>query len=109
MTTRWLWRSSDWGDGVPTLSEVSMASRPRYLTDAQYRSLVPPSYSTALDCSVCRGCSTIGTRICQTCDLAIKSLGNLVPVVPISLYAKPSELRNLLTYYKPGREHLVPT
>lgn len=36
------------------------------------------------------------------------SLGSLVPVVPISLYAKPSPLRDVLTYYKPGRETFRP-
>jgi hypothetical protein len=31
-----------------------------------------------------------------------------VPVIPISLYCKPSLLRDLLTYYKPGRDQFIP-
>jgi len=46
--------------------------------------------------------------VCETCAVAAQALGTLTPVVPIALYTKPSPLRDVLTYYKPGREVFEP-
>lgn len=72
-----------------------------------YASVVPPTVA-AQACCVCRGCRSLDSLICETCSLAASELGALATVVPISLYAKPSPLRDILTYYKPGREVFQP-
>jgi predicted amidophosphoribosyltransferase len=46
--------------------------------------------------------------VCATCTKARSALGQLAPVIPISLYRRPSPLRELLSYYKPGRSVTIP-
>jgi len=51
-------------------------------------------------CPVCRGQRDDTMRICESCALCESQLSNLHPVVPISLYAKPSPMRDRVRYYK---------
>lgn len=55
-------------------------------------------------CSIC--CDwTADPTICGKCRSAAEALGTaLSPVVPISLYVKPSAMRDRLTYYKDPRD-----
>jgi hypothetical protein len=68
--------------------------------------LVRPGFADVPSCVICRGPLTReeSAHHCETCDLAGSTLGILTPVYPISLYCKPSALREVLTHYKPGRD-----
>lgn len=47
--------------------------------------------------------------LCPTCEVILGQLGELHPdVEPISLYRKPSRLRDWLSYYKSGSDEFVP-
>ena len=51
-------------------------------------------------CSVCRGHRDETEGICDSCTVCDQILGSLCPVVPVSLYAKPSTMRDRLRDYK---------
>jgi hypothetical protein len=69
---------------------------------------VPPYVIGGDECVVCRSWREPAQFYCNTCTIAAQTLRVLVPVIPISLYCKPSLLRDLLTYYKPGRDQFIP-
>jgi hypothetical protein len=47
---------------------------------------------------LCSNCMEVSEMLARPCEL----------VIPITLYRKPSALREILTYYKPGRDRLEP-
>ena len=51
-------------------------------------------------CPVCRGQRDDSARLCESCELCETQLSYVHPVVPISLYAKPSPMRDRLRHYK---------
>lgn len=53
-------------------------------------------------CSTCRSWRPDGQTECDNCAENSAVLGTSAPVIPISLYRKPSPLRDWLTYYKPN-------
>lgn len=58
-------------------------------------------------CGICRSWRSGDFPVCWNCQSAIERLGVATPVLAVSLYSKPSELREWLTFYKPGRGHVV--
>jgi len=61
----------------------------------------PPSSSRAGICHWCRGLMKPGDEMCFNCDENARALdGTVQPVIPISIYAKPSAARDWLTFYK---------
>src|SRR5438045_2386667 len=66
----------------------------------------PPSDSTLSEqiiCPICRSWREPKYALCAACAEGELAFGDLAPVVPISMYKKPSALRELLTFYKPSR------
>lgn len=51
-------------------------------------------------CPICRGHRDETEGLCDSCTVCLGSLGSLRPVVPMSLYAKPSPMRDRLRGYK---------
>ncbi len=51
-------------------------------------------------CPICRGHRDETEGLCDSCTVCHQILGSLRPVVPISLYAKPSTMRDRLRHYK---------
>lgn len=51
-------------------------------------------------CPICRGHRDEMLSLCDSCDVCQAGLGSLRPVVPMSLYAKPSAMRDRLRGYK---------
>lgn len=100
-----LWRSrcSDSRVGLTTLSEASLCAGACDLT----RWLTVPSLGGDDECTVCNSWTDRLHGMCTTCHLAASALGRLAPVIPISLYRRPSPLRDWLSFYKPGRPILV--
>jgi hypothetical protein len=70
------------------------------------RSLLVPVPDDADDvCPVCRSWRPIRARYCSNCVQAQEELSlPCACIIPISLYRRPSQLRDLLKYYKPGAE-----
>jgi hypothetical protein len=65
--------------------------------------LAPPPDDAADVCPVCRSWREVDDRLCDNCTENEEALERAsVKVIPISLYRKPSKLRDWLTYYKPG-------
>lgn len=54
-------------------------------------------------CSICRSWRKPGYAVCWNCQTAADQLGAAVPVISVSIYSKPSVLREWLTFYKPSR------
>lgn len=76
--------------------------------DEEQHLVVPPF--AVLD--ACRGCRSVNYDVtepfCENCRSNLAELGGFrVPVEPISLYAKPSRLRDWLTFYKSEDERLA--
>jgi predicted amidophosphoribosyltransferase len=70
--------------------------------------LVPPPSDAADVCSMCRSWRNPQYRLCSNCLEASDELARpCTRVVPITLYRRPSRLRDWLTYYKqtPEVEH----
>ncbi|MDH6549837.1 putative amidophosphoribosyltransferase [Streptomyces sp. SAI-041] len=67
---------------------------------AQY--LVQPSLAGPGVCRYCRSWANLATGECHNCRDVKAALGEVWQVVPISLYEKPSELRDWLKFYKPS-------
>ncbi len=69
---------------------------------------MPPAAAAEV-CSICRSWKAPQFETCASCTTAAQSL-ELVPtrVIPISLYRKPSVLRDWLKYYKSGGEEFHP-
>lgn len=60
---------------------------------------LPPSGADA-SCSICRAWKN-GAVLCETCETVAEELGeDLTPVVPVTIYSKPSMIRDVLTFYK---------
>lgn len=51
-------------------------------------------------CPICRGQRDETARLCESCSLCEMQLPDLHPVVPMSLYAKPSPMRDRMRNYK---------
>jgi len=69
----------------------------------------PRPRSVVRQCRVCRGTLPEGMPLCPTCQVIQGQLGWLhLGMEPISLYRKPSLLRDWLTYYKPGGDEFTP-
>lgn len=65
---------------------------------------LPPSPVDGI-CPTCRGVNYTSNRQCAECDAIAATLGTVLgPAWPISIYVKPSPLRDWLTYYKPNME-----
>ncbi len=80
------------------------ADQIRDLTDSLAPELIVPPLGYAAD--VCQACRdwTDGATLCPKCRNAQDLLGmSPAPVVPISLYIKPSAMRDRLTFYKDPR------
>lgn len=71
--------------------------------------LVQPPSDAGDVCPVCRSWRALGDDLCGNCRENEGSLGRTcTQVLPISLYCKPSTLRDWLTFYKPGDEEHHP-
>lgn len=68
------------------------------------RALVPPPEDLPDICPLCRSWRRQNELLCDNCADNKELLGDLAPLIPISLYRKPSLLRDWLTYYKPNDE-----
>ena len=55
-------------------------------------------------CPICRGHRDETAELCDSCTVCRESLGTLRPVVPMSLYAKPSPMRDRLRNYKDSED-----
>ena len=55
-------------------------------------------------CPICRGHRDETESLCNSCAVCHRSLGSLRPVVPMSLYAKPSTMRDRLRGYKDSED-----
>lgn len=64
--------------------------------------LVHPPLGGPDVCQYCRSWASSGVKICNNCRDVRSTLGDVCPVIPISLYVKPSELRDWLKFYKPS-------
>ena len=67
---------------------------------------VPPGRGDIV-CPICKSWRNSEFPLCHACTQAREQLPTIVPVLPMTLYAKPSQLRDALTYYKPGRGPVV--
>ena len=67
--------------------------------------LVAPPADASDVCPICRSWRPVGDALCNNCRDNEDSLGRAgTRILPISLYCKPSRLRDWLTFYKPGDE-----
>ncbi|GAA0305519.1 ComF family protein [Kineococcus aurantiacus] len=87
---------------MPSLTVTGDADRLRSASDALIPYLVPPPPPAA---DICPGCSSwrdvLGQDLCHNCADVVQALGRVpVPATVISLYRKPSPLRDWLTFYK---------
>ncbi len=77
----------------------------RRVTDALESELVVVPADDAGVCPMCRSWRGAGYDLCNNCEQAFRDVSAPCPfVVPISLYAKPSPMRDRLTYYKDPEE-----
>lgn len=66
---------------------------------------MPPPFDTPDVCPACRSSRSPGSDLCENCaDSRIQLPFTCEPIIPISLYRKPSPLRDWLSCYKPGNE-----
>lgn len=70
--------------------------------------LTPPPPDGPDICPICRSWRPLGQDECDNCSANTWILGASVSVVPITLYRRPSQLRDWLTYYKPNDESYHP-
>jgi len=71
--------------------------------------LVPPPPDASDVCPICRSWRPSDDDLCGNCRDNEDSLGRAgTRILPISLYCKPSKLRDWLTFYKPGDEEYHP-
>ena len=77
------------------------AQSPILFTDGDEDSelIMPPDPAPDV-CLWCRGPKLVSEQMCSNCLLNATILGGLQEVVPITLYSKPSRLRDWLTFYK---------
>lgn len=66
--------------------------------------LTPPPADAPDICPTCRSWRPPGSALCDNCSDNAAVLGASVPVIPVSLYRKPSVFRDWLTRYKPNDE-----
>jgi len=75
----------------------------RQRSDALASDLVPPPFDAPDVCPMCRSWRPEGTPYCDNCLQTIEDVSRPCPrVLPMCLYAKPSTMRDRLTYYKDG-------
>ena len=76
------------------------------LTNALAPDLVPVPVDAEDVCPMCRSWRPAGEPHCNNCVQAFDELtAPCERVIPISLYSKPSEMRDRLTFYKDGDEN----
>jgi len=65
---------------------------------------LPPAQGVGI-CPICRGLNYTEEKLCAECTHISESLQrDLLPASPITMYAKPSAMREWLTYYKETAE-----
>lgn len=73
------------------------------LTDAMAGDMVPVPGDAEDVCPICRSWRETGYGLCRNCHQAVEELTSpCTRVLPVCLYAKPSRMRDRLTYYKDG-------
>jgi len=73
----------------------------RRITDAMAPELVVVPKDAEDVCPICRSWRNPTGKLCNNCDQAFRDLSSPCRfVIPISLYAKPSPMRDRLKYYK---------
>ncbi len=73
----------------------------RRITDTIAPEMVVVPEDAADVCPMCRSWRAPGSDLCDNCEQAFDELSAPCPfVVPMSLYCKPSPMRDRLTYYK---------
>lgn len=78
----------------------------RRITDQIAPELVPPPNDAPDVCPMCRSWRPDADTLCWNCTRVHDLLSRPCPtVIPISLYCKPSLLRDRLTLYKDGSDH----
>ena len=78
-------------------------------SDTLAAELVPPPPDARDVCPICRSWRPSGDNLCGNCRDNETSLGRAcTQVLPISLYRKPTRLRDWLKFYKPGDEEYHP-
>lgn len=76
------------------------------MTGAHAALTMPPRESSDV-CGTCRSWRSRDYSVCWNCQMAIDEFGMATPVLPVTLYEKPSELREWVTFYKSSRGDLV--
>lgn len=77
--------------------------------DVVTRNLIHPPRDGEDVCSGCRSWKFPGEKLCSNCLQATEELASpCLNLIPISLYRKPSVLRDWLKFYKPGAERFEP-
>ena len=70
--------------------------------------LVAPSLSAARACPTCFGVNYTDELHCTNCNTnTLTLLGATTPVFPVSLYRRPSVLRECLSHYKSSDDHIA--
>lgn len=70
--------------------------------------VLPPPRDAPDACPICRSWNSGSGTYCENCEDNKRALGHVEPVVPITLYRKPSAVRDWLTHYKPNDEEHHP-
>ena len=69
--------------------------------------LIVPPLPADMICAWCRGLKRTAAEMCVNCRDNLDALGRIVEIDPITLYYKPTKLRDWLTFYKSGDEALA--
>lgn len=78
------------------------------LVDHVARELLEASQDGIGSCCYCGGPCDEQAVPCETCVEVRKALGFVLPITAITLYVKPSLIRNVLTHYKLERDGFAP-
>lgn len=70
--------------------------------------MLPPAPGATDACPICRSWNSGNATHCENCEENKQALGEVQPVTPITLYRKPSVVRDWLTHYKPNDEEHHP-
>lgn len=76
------------------------------MSDVQAHLTMPPRAGKEV-CANCRSWRSEKFAVCWNCQSAIDRFGVATPVLAVSLYSKPSQLRDWLTHYKEGRGGVI--
>lgn len=100
-------RADVWGDGdrratmTPAPAHEPAAAPISFRAGEEQEALILPPGALEGVCVWCHGLLADRVNLCFNCDENSRALDGVIqPIIPISLYAKPSPLRDWLTFYK---------